>query len=382
MIAQMKFAFSDIGEHLGRFFMNVLQITVSMLLIAFAIFKIRELNQIESNTSSLNNMDNIYIMNDITDSVDINHYYDIMENQDYLPKVQEFYRYLKQNDTFYSYTVYSYYLYNSVDGFEVLFADDGFVKRFDLKDEDDRSLIGVFSGDYDGCVPVLLGRSYHSQYKVGDKIEVQGATLQVAAFLAEKSFYFDLGSTPDPIYLDAEIICPPVAKDNDDIGDYVSAIHGTFIVTDKPEVLNAVTAKSREMGLFEFHFKSLSQQVDNIVRDQGRVIQQSIMVMVLILSLCVACMIASLLIFTEEHLREFAIHLLSGASLFVLFLRVLIQTGIPILIANAVALMIYGNLRISAFLLLFSVFLWAVIMVIPMIKLTQLGINGILMRGE
>lgn len=90
------------------------------------------------------------------------------------------------------YIVYSNYLYDSDGGFDVLFVNDNFIKYFCLKDRNSNALDNIFLNDYGDCVPIILGRVYQGQYDVGDKIEVEGATLQVAAFLEKNSYYYNL----------------------------------------------------------------------------------------------------------------------------------------------------------------------------------------------
>lgn len=73
------FAFSDINDHLGRFIINLLQITVSMLLIAFAVISISNANNFQNRMSRLENKKNIYIMDDITEMKNPEHFNNIYD---------------------------------------------------------------------------------------------------------------------------------------------------------------------------------------------------------------------------------------------------------------------------------------------------------------
>lgn len=379
MLAQIRYAFWDISDNLLRFIINFVQIMVSILLIAYAILKITDLNSFKANMSYLDNLENTYIMTDITDQ----DYYDsIIENDENLPKVREFYDYLKNSDEFSSYTCYSDYVYQKDGVMDVLSVDANFISVFNLKDENGNSLEGVFSRDYGDYIPIILGRGYHDRYEVGDIIEYNNGNLIVSAFLARNSFYYQLSWDKNPISLDAEIICPAMAVPSDYIVNYLIAIEGTRIITEDSSVLDEIASKSKELGLLDFNFKSLETQVNNIRNDDLQIIQSALLAMGLILSLCAACMTASLLTFVEEHLKEFAIHLLSGATILSIIGRILIQVGIPIVLANIVAYIAFRDVYVSMRLLLTSVALCVIITVIPIVKISILGINGILKRCE
>lgn len=379
MLAQIKYAFGDISDNLIRFIINFVQIMVSILLIAYAILKIADLNSFKDNMSYLDNLENTYIMTDITNNESFIDNICIDEN---IPKLKEFYSYLKNSDEFSSYTFYSDYVYQENGSMDVLSVDENFISVFNLKDEDGNSLEGVFSKDYGDCIPIILGRGYHDRYEIGDIIEYNNGKLIVAAFLAQNSFYYQLSWDKNPISLDAEIICPAIITNIDDVVEYSSAIEGTRIITENSEILDEISAKSKALDLYEFNFKSLETQVNNIRDEELRIIQSALLAMGLILSLCAACMIASLLTFVEDHLREFAIHLLSGATILSIIGRILIQVGIPVLLANIVAYVAFRDIYVSMRLLITSVALCIVITVIPIVKISVLGINGILKRCE
>lgn len=378
MIAQIKYALWDISDNLLRFIINFVQITVSVMLIAYAILKIADLDVFKDNMSILDNLENTYIMTDITNDERLD---DVMKEEN-LSNQKEFYNYLKNSDEFSSYTCYESYVYTKSDAEQAYFVDENFIKAFNLKDENGNSLEGVFSKNYGDYIPIILGRGYRNRYNVGDIIDLNDSKLKVAAFLDKNSFYYNLSWQDTPISLDAKIICPAMFIYSDDISEYFLAVECTRIITEDPKVLDDIAAKSKEFGLYDFNFKSLETQVNNIRSDELRLIQNALLTMGLILSLCAACMISSLLTFVEEHLREFAIHLLSGATISSIVGRILIQTGLPIVLANLAAYVVFRNAYVNIWLLITSVVLCVVITIVPIIKISVMGINGILKRCE
>lgn len=177
------------------------------------------------------------------------------------------------------------------------------------------------------------------------------------------------------------MICPIILEDGSETVDYLMALDKTYIITDEPGSLDLIAAKSAELGLFEYIFKSFEEQLGNIRDDELENMQIALLAMLLILSLCIACMISALLVFIEEHMREFAIHLLSGATLFSIAGRIFVQIGVPIIMSNIIVYIVYGDAVISAWLAGISALLYAIIAFIPLLRISALGINGILKRG-
>ncbi len=379
MLAQFRYALWDISDGLGRFFVNLVQIIVSMLLIAFAILKIIEVSDFDDRMSMLDNLSNTYIMTDVTDE---QYFSEEIMVDDSLESLKQFYSYLTESEDFTSYTSYTYLAMDG--GEEGLFVNDEFLSAFNLKDSDGNTLSGIFSQDYGEYVPVILGSGYSSRYKVGDVIDgYADSKLKVVAFFESGSYYYKLTLGSDPISLDALAVCPAITYlAEQDIVYYLSAIEGSCIITEDPDVLTEISETSVSLGLSEYHFKSFKEQVDSMRESELESFQISMIVMILVLSLCTACMIASLLTFVEEHLREFAIHLLSGATVSTVIFRVLIQTGTPIVLANLIAGALYRDGFVSLWLLAVSVALFALITVVPVVKISLLGINGILKRCE
>lgn len=379
MLAQIKFAIADIRDHIIRYIINFVQILICLVLIAFAIKTTDELNGFLDNIDYLKNTENVYIMTDVTD---YEHYNEMTENPEYIPKLKEFVDYLRTSEEFDRYLVYEYYLYFEDSDTEAYFCDRSFTDMYNLKTDDGTKLSDIMFSDYGDYTPVIFSSSYKSRHHVGDILKTDRGDVIVAGFLAPGSYYYDLAAGKERIYFGSSVLCPLMLDKTDDVVDYLCAIERTHIITDDPQALNSVSAKSDELGLYKFSFKSLQTQVENIINDEREDIQGSLFIVILIISLCVSCMITFLLTFVDDHLREFAINLLSGATLSQIVLRVVVQVGLPIVFANFAAFLLYKNSTISLWIFIISVMLCCFVAAVPAVKLYRLGINGILKRCE
>ncbi len=379
MLTQMKYAIADIRDHIIRYLINFIQILISIILIASSFKTIDGLNGFLDSVNKLRALENVYIMTDITEE---EHYSEMTENPEYIPRLKEFLNYLQVSEEFDRYVVYQYYLYTEEDAEEVYFCESNFADMYNLKTEEGKAVSEIISQDYGDYTPGVFGRGYKNRYSIGDIIETDKGNVIVAGFLSKGSYYFDLASGKERIYLDSKIVCPLMIDKFEDIVDYLSVIERTHIITEDSRALSKISQKANELGLYKFSFKSLETHVQNIINDEREAIQSSLLIVILILSLCVACMLSFLLTFMEEHIREFAIHLLSGATLSKIALRIIIQAGIPIIFANIAAYLWYQDNSIGLRVIFISIILCLFISLIPVVKLYKLGINGVLKRCE
>lgn len=199
MLAQIKFAIQDISEHTGRFLISFIQILVSLLLIAYAVTSIAGLKELNNNTRIIDNIENIYIMTDVTDD----DYFDntILAGECHA-ELAEYYSFLKESKDFDTYTLYTDYAVLDSEEREIIYADDGFLSTYQLSDAGGNTLEGIFGGDYVNTTPIIMGSVFQNWYNIGDTVEVNSEELTVAAFLEADSYYMNLSWSKDPISLD------------------------------------------------------------------------------------------------------------------------------------------------------------------------------------
>lgn len=194
--------------------------------------------------------------------------------------------------------------------------------------------------------------------------------------MKEGSFYLNPKASNEIISLDESILCPVNIHANSDFSDLDMAINSTVILTDKDTVFQEIQNKSYELGLFTFAFESFSDQLENITEENEFFIELATTILILLLSVSVLGLVSSILEYIDCHKREFLIHIMYGATMKDILIRILSQVFIPLAISILISFAIGKDLRIFLLTTLFILVLGMVISFVPCIRLIHLDLNS------
>lgn len=388
---QLKFSLEDIKARPIAFILIFLQIMFCLIMISYSVSVINNTFDYKDKFSVFEKTSEMYM---IVDNTDDEHITELWDDESSVNKLMEFYTYISNNKEFNSYCfvsdstsfdtekdldTYSDKMEDGTTFYDLLGIDSNFSQVFNLKNSS-----GEFfsTDDYetdDNSIPVLLGSNYQKYYSIGDEIFENHI---VKGFLEEKSFYLDPKSSGDVIYLDNYIITPLIINSDSDFPTLDNAITSTVILTDNQQDLQEISKKSQELDLYNFSFKSYTQQFNDIIASALTYIYLTLTIVFLVLFFCIICVISSLLNFLETHKKEFAVHLLCGARKRDFVLRIIWQIAIVIFLSNVVNFIIYGFSLASFSALLISIIILAIIVALPLIKIKNQSVNELLKRSE
>lgn len=377
MLTQLKFAWSDIREHPIAFFFSFVQILIALILIGKMSNGLSDLGAFKERIEYLENTKNTYM---VIDNTDDEVFSEIIEDKNNGEKLFEIYSYFRNEADFKFYTCYFNYDMFNDDSREIMFIDEGFFDVHKLECVYDSSDIPFFTDVLSDYVPVILGYSYQDKYKIGDIIvSDSGCQYVVSNFLKKNSFYLNLKSDDSLLYLDVAFICPVKITADSYPSDIASVIERGYVITENEDLLSYVEEKALPLNI---SFRSLKTQIENIMEEKLFDIYTESMIMVLLSFLCITCMISSLLVFIENHMKEFSVHILSGATMTDIAQRVIIQAVGPILLAEFGAILFSNSTKSTMMSLLITVGLCVAVVVFPMIKIYRLEIREVLKRCE
>ena len=398
MITQLRFSLNDILSKPFTFIFTFIQITASLLLIAFSFSSISNLAEFKSKFDIFENSNNVYM---IWDNTDDNYFNELMNNdiENTEAKVYELYSYINnmENIKTYSfiqdginidtnidlYNVSPMDIYddgeNIFNTYDLIKVNENFINFYDLHCESGNLFSKSDYSQVKSETPVILGYNYKKHYEIGETINNE---FIIVGFLEKDAFYLDPKSYGEVLTLNNSIIAPMIINTESHLLDIDYAIASTTIFTDDPKYLNDIKEKSDSLNVYDISFRSYSEQLNRITEDTLYQVTIMITIIFIILFFCIISFISTLLNFIETHKQEFSVHLLCGAIKSDFILRVLWQIASIILISDIIILIMFKFSYTFIFTLFVSIFILAITLLLPMIRINKLTINELLQRNE
>jgi putative ABC transport system permease protein len=284
-----------------------------------------------------------------------------------------------------------------------LLVDSG--RYFEAKD---------FNLDYaKDTLPVLLGSKFKKYFSLGDETQIMYGskiitTIKVIGFLKDDQYYIGNDSSMEGIkYLSNYIIIPKfkMAKElstNDDTlyADYrfylSSNLYGSTLVinnqnlTNKQNILNDLNKRLQEIGL-SVKCAPLSEEFENSVALYKNIRNIFTGLFIIIFVFCTIGIVSNFLYTISRKNKEFAVHLLSGASNKDIAIRILLEVSMLITLSTILSMdliSIFGKLLNINFnnssaikLIILNSLLIIIISIIPMNKVRKLELS-LLMKED
>lgn len=262
--------------------------------------------------------------------------------------------------------------------YSLIYVNEQFPNIFRLTCNEGRlfSQKDYLDGGKTELIPVVMGYSYQSDYKLGDTINGEYV---IIGFLSKGNFYLAPGKTNNVLYLDDAIIAPLRASIVTSFSNADSVITSGTIITHQKKNLEQIRQVAISMRIYDdMEFISYSDQLSNIIRDTMSEVLLLICGFAMVLVLCIICAITTILNNIDMRQHELTIHLLCGACVKDIICRMDLQILIMISIPIAIAILFTKNVvgSISIFLTGFLVFI--IVTAFPIWKLRQSGIPRML----
>ena len=242
--------------------------------------------------------------------------------------------------------------------FRTLRVTEGFFDAFPLQMSIKKERVQEIFRQYvdDDVMPVLLGDSYRKYYRENEIFTDSGSKrYRVIGFLKKGSIYAAPFESERARALDRWMIVP-LGNDRQGGGiGYVTELTSTYFITDREDLMGELVREFRKRQLMPFEYKQLTDQVRNDVSDLKNDALTMGCVMLLLLTFATTGMVSYMVRFVRKRMKEFAVHLLSGAGIRDIMLRIAMQLGVILLLSDFAVFCIFGAGSVFLCVLLFSI---------------------------
>ena len=393
---QIQFVFEDIIAKRFEIGLCFIQIFIGMFLLSMILNTMLTYNQIENKMNTITKDRCIYLLKNKTtdEQLDI-----ILNNKNKKKLVIELYDTIENDKNITYYTAnssLSFYGSESMHFDQTLLKNKrnsrcvnqlsvtpNFLEIFDIQGDygiDMRdNIINYSEGN---AIPILMGADYKRFFSMDEVIyDSSNNAYKIVGFLNKNSFYIAPSESRDIIYLDKFIISPQIIDDSSGIVDLFLAIINSNYITNNRNAIENVVDKSTELDLFDLSATDFTEQLQNIkndYRDETSVYSCLLSVILVFSFIGITC---NILQYISEYTKEFAIHMLSGASKFDIILRVTLQIFLMLFLA-VIPVVIYNGIKLVSLIIILLAFFYAIIVLIyPIIILNKNSIIYII-RGN
>ena len=415
-----KYALENIVRRPVIFFITIVQIIIAVMVITTGLIWSVKSIEVSYRTKNMFNNQEVY---SLVDDSNMNFIIDTTSKSDGIDRLDELYNFMKDNFSICSYNTtnmlikdftdnnkfYSNiendkkYQINPYEGIEgkfsdvkSIYVDESFVREFPFEIADGRCFESQeYDEDDSSITPIILGSGYKGIYKVGDTFDYfdyrnkKISKLKVVGRLDNNSYFFAGGSVES---FDNYIIWPykNISKETATAITYREWFARCIIKTNNSdETLKEIRNKNSELNLFNFRLSSCKNSTDKVVQSLNNEAKKTIEISIAILLFVSIGLVCVQINFINEHITEFGIHLLSGASKKDITNRIVMAISIQLLVGMVIGAYLgyrtnkeIYNFGIIWILIPMFVILDIIISAIPIWIIRKLQINDIIKRDE
>lgn len=380
----IKYALREIRRHPGKYLPIYMQIMVSIVLFIFIVMTFEQASLFSTKMQECTAHRDLYTVIDRSDVVMIMN----TLNEDGIEiKCQELYDYAVERADVYIHMI-NKIAWNGKD-IEVLQVNKKFYDLYQLGVQQGRTFDEVeWEGNLkdEDEIPVLVGTKLAKKYPIGTILENEvsdKSKFKIVGILDEGAFYLNPSVNDKIMSLDSSFVIPWIPKESLNNGyRNVNLFHVMQLEPHNPEILNDISAKSKELGLFDLEFTSFREQIEVVKTYYQKVYSRDCAMLGALLLYCVVGSITMLLQYVDTHMRYHSIHILCGATQQNMSLQMLVQILIPILIGLILSAVIFKNIVAMLAGILFGILLLCIILIVPLLKWNRMELSQIFKRYE
>ncbi len=307
----------------------------------------------------LPNSENIYLMYDNTSYSKID---SILNNNDF-SNIKNLERYINNDLNLKTYILSEDTLFlNNNKNYNKMIINDNSIDYYNLEldsgsffDETDYTSINELT-------PVVIGKDLSKKFKLNQVFsDYNGDKFIVKGILKNNSFVFNLKSSPNTINLNNTFLVPIQCKKYNSNVDFDKVLNGTSIETTNISSLSEIIKKSNELGLYDFHFKKLSNQIEYTKKFQNERFNIYFILFILNTTFLFVSIYSTIIQYINKYIKEFTIHIICGSTYRQICFRIFLQLEILFLINNFIIFIIFKDLFISLLVTILSLILLLII---------------------
>lgn len=382
---QIKFAFKEI---LDKRFLSVIMGLQLVVIVFFLYLCISKIIYFQEGSKRLEDLKNsgAYINSDSTNDDQMQRLFESEEES--TQKAQELYHYIKQQEACKSFSCFSYCAQlNSGLYVDQYYTETELFENFAIRFIEGEGNLEYREGSSDP-IPLIVGYDLRKEYKLGQTYKendfVTGEPLKykVVGILEQNSTIPSLYNIGETVSLDQAFIQPILERDLADLATLDMAISSTIIFTQDQTILDDFVLKSSELDLFELNYSTIEENIRDYAEKAMEEMKWLILIIAIMLAFTGLSLIVSLNNLFEKKKREFAIHMMYGASRIRVLSRVIFYVAFLYLPAIGVLFIKYGVNHITGLVLLGIVILILISVFPTYLRLLKLDICQVKNQGE
>ncbi|MGE7093781.1 ABC transporter permease [Lysinibacillus sp. NPDC048646] len=393
MMSQFLLSLSDIWRKKGTTFILLIQLSMLLIIINLVMLSFNDLNRMKEEVQRLNSSEEIYSFMDFTDETQIN---ELLNEESRVKDLTDLYDYIFSNNDFQAFSLYSatkpfdsatlqnidvnnITVIQNTALIKFIYTNELFINYFHIAVEQGKLFSDVEYTKKTEIIPIVIGNKLQNYLQIGQRItDISGQQYEVIGILKEKTNYIDIMSSREFESLDYMIMLPQ-NKHNFVSNTYLdSIINKAYVVSDSESNVEKIIKYAASLDTYSFAYKSMLQQLDVVVRDKEKWIQMQLLLLSLVIIFTFISVTVSYLQFIEKHIYEFGIHILSGATIKDLALRICFQLIPLFLISDVIVISIFREFAVAKNTLGITIILGIALCIIPVTKISLIKMTSML----
>ncbi|KOY14203.1 ABC transporter permease [Paenibacillus xylanivorans] len=387
------FSIQDLWRHKGTSVILLIEMVILLIIVNLLFWSFNDMNKMEQEIERLNSQKEVYSFIDYTSENQIKK---LFADDTHLQDLRKLYDSIYKNPEIEAFPLYSADLYTAkslenvatltpkdMNRVPFIYANPSFFNYFNLGIKEGRPFGEIDYTEKEQNIPVIIGSEMQSMFKLNQTFsDVSGKSYNVIGVLEDNSSYIDIMATRDFKNLDRMIILPQNLNYLSEVTNLDSVITRAYMATKNEDSLGNIVKLAADLNTYSFAYKSMKYQSEFVAQDKKKILQTQLLLSGLIFIFTFLTVTVSYLQFIERYTYDFGVHLLSGASIKDVMIRIGGQFIILTIISNLIVNLFFSwfsNLSIS---IVISLLVMIIFLVIPLMKLRYTPMNDMLRRKQ
>ena len=326
---QFLFIINDIRKNKVYFLWNIIQISIVCVLFSIILQSVFEYRDVKCKFDEITEQSEIYMFRDETTD---EKFEELLNDENKLHQLAELYDSVQKSveashGDILSFTANSnkrFYMSEELakdiaqtwevpeetrDSLDMISVTENFFQIYQLKIEGDMTQLKKSSKEK---IPAIVGSSFQKMYQLHDIIyDSNDLAYEIVGFLEEGAYYIAPGERREPVYLD-QFILKLSEIDPEDSVDLLDYFVTTYYIIKGKDLMDL------SINNFSFQMNAITEDIKDELILNGSI-------MAILFIFCLVAMTGNVLQFISDAKREFAVHMMCGASKGAVIFRIIMQ---------------------------------------------------------
>ena len=226
----------------------------------------------------------------------------------------------------------------------ILMATDGYFDIYGLRLEKGRAFNKDEYDSDNADMPIIMGYGFINDYDIGDTYMDK---FTIVGFLSDEQYIPELSGRISKGFSVNYNIYTPI-KSREWLKENGVSYPTDLIYSENKSELDAINQKAEELGLYAYNFLSADEAEQILINTTSTLNIPLVLITLLITAMSLLCLVQSMLEFVRKNIVELLIHMICGAKLSNIILRVGAGTVLTAFISAAAASLAFRSASTAA----------------------------------